>query len=143
MANGQQKAQDNLSNFVTWVSTMSDDDFRQIIHRGKLNRAELAKAVGCGKSAFNQNPALKKALGDLESRLRKSKVLPPLVETMSQSAPKEYEVSSRQNVLLIKKNSELERQNIELKAKLKEMEKKLERFGELNETLAEMGFMQR
>ena len=37
----------------------------------------------------------------------------------------------------------LERENIELKAKVKELENKLERFGELNETLSEMGFMLR
>ena len=37
----------------------------------------------------------------------------------------------------------VEAENIELKAKVCELEKKLERFGELSETLAEMGFMPR
>lgn len=37
----------------------------------------------------------------------------------------------------------LERENLELKVKVKELAIKLERFGELSETLAEMGFMPR
>jgi hypothetical protein len=39
--------------------------------------------------------------------------------------------------------SSLEAENIELKAKVKELEKRLERFGELSETLSEMGLMPR
>ena len=39
--------------------------------------------------------------------------------------------------------SVLEAENIELKAKVKELETRLERFGELSETLSEMGFMPR
>ena len=50
MANGQQKAQQNLDAFQTWVATQSDDDFKQIAFRGQLNRIEVAKGVGCGKS---------------------------------------------------------------------------------------------
>ena len=42
-----------------------------------------------------------------------------------------------------KRISALEAENIELKAKVQELKSKLERFGELNETLCEMGFMPR
>ena len=59
----------------------------------------------------------------------------------TKNEPKEYDNSSRKTALLAKHNSNLERENIELKAKVKELENKLERFGELNETLSEMGFM--
>ena len=52
--NGQQKAQQNLNNFQAWVATQTDDDFKQIVVRGNLNRGEVAKAVGCGKSALTQ-----------------------------------------------------------------------------------------
>lgn len=38
---------------------MADDDYRQIVHRGKLNRNEVAKGVGCAKSALLQNPKLR------------------------------------------------------------------------------------
>ena len=66
MANGQQKAQQNLDAFEVWRVTQTDDDFKQIIFRGQLNRGEVAKTIGCGKSALNQNPALKEALLALE-----------------------------------------------------------------------------
>ena len=47
----QQKAQQNLEAFAVWRATQTDDDFKQIIFRGQLNRGEVAKAIGCGKSA--------------------------------------------------------------------------------------------
>ena len=52
MANGQQRAQQNLDAFLQWQATQSNDDFKQITLKGQLNRTEIAKAVGCGKSAL-------------------------------------------------------------------------------------------
>jgi hypothetical protein len=60
MVGGQQKAQQNLDAFEVWIATQTDDDFKKIALRGQLNRIEVAKGIGCGKSALNQNPALKK-----------------------------------------------------------------------------------
>ncbi|MGB0784313.1 MAG: VPA1267 family protein [Marinomonas sp.] len=92
MANGQQRAQQNLEAFEAWQATQTDDDFRQIAFKGKLNRIEVAKGVGCGKSALNQNPALRKALKALEDGLRDKGVLPPLIEAAKKDAdkPKQY-----------------------------------------------------
>lgn len=145
MANGQQKAQVNLAAFLTWQATQADEDFKQIIFRGQLNRLEVAKAVGCGKSALSQNPALRKALKELEDKLREKGVLPQLSESAKKDAdkPKQYDSTANRKLLDSKRLSTLEAENIELKAKVKELESKLERFGELNETLAEMGFMPR
>lgn len=145
MASGQQKAQQNLESFEVWKATLSDDDFKQIVFRGQLNRIEVAKGVGCGKSALNQNPALRKALQALEDSLRKKGVLPPLTESAKKDAdkPKQYDNTSNRKLLDSKRVSVLEAENIELKAKVKELEGKLERFGELSETLSEMGFMPR
>ena len=70
MASGQQKAQQNLDAFQVWVATQQDDDFKQIVFRGQLSRIEVAKAVGCGKSALNQNSDLRKSLKQLEDNLR-------------------------------------------------------------------------
>ena len=36
MANGKQIAKENVDKFVAWAATKSDDDFRQMIHRGNL-----------------------------------------------------------------------------------------------------------
>ncbi len=145
MANGQQKAQQNLDAFQTWVATQSDDDFINIMYRGQLSRGEVAKAVGCGKSALRQNPALKKSLENLEESLRERGVLAPLsVSTKSEFLDrKEYDHTNNQRLIDSRKVGLLEQENIELKAQVKELKSKLERFGELSETLSEMGFMPR
>ena len=145
MANGQQKAQQNLDAFHVWAATQTEEDFTQITFRGQLHRGEIAKAIGCGKSALTQNPALKEALKLLEDNLREKGVLPPLTESAKNNAdkPKQYDNTANRKQLNAKRVSVLEAENIELKAKVKELEGKLRRFGELNETLSEMGFMPR
>ena len=145
MASGQQKAQQNLDAFLAWSATQTDDDYRQIAFRGQLNRIEVAKAVGFGKSALNQNPDIRKYLKKLEDNLRDKGVLPPLTDTAKKEAdkPKQYDNTANRKALDSKRSSSLEAENVELKAKIKELEGKLKRFGELSETLSEMGFMPR
>jgi hypothetical protein len=145
MASGQQKAQQNLDAFLEWSATQKDDDYKQIGFRGQLSRTEVAKAVGCGKSALNQNPDIRKHLKKLEDNLRDKGVLPPLTDTAKKEVdkPKQYDNTVNRKALDSKCSSSLEAENIELKAKIKELEGKLTRFGELSETLSEMGFMPR
>lgn len=145
MASGKQKAQQNLEAFEVWKATQTDDDFRQIVFRGQLNRNEVAKGIGCGKSALNQNPALKLALKELEDELRSNSILPPLTEAAQKEVdkPKAYDNTANRKLLDSRRVSSLEAENIELKAKIKELEKRLERFGELSETLSEMGLIPR
>nr|WP_024592195.1 VPA1267 family protein [Pseudoalteromonas sp. TB13] len=145
MANGQQRAQQNLNAFQAWSATQTDDDYKQIAFRGQLSRTEVAKAVGFGKSALNQNPDIRKHLKKLEDNLRDKGVLPPLTDTAKKEVdkPKQYDNTANRKALDSKRSSSLEAENIELKAKIKELEGKLKRFGELSETLSEMGFMPR
>lgn len=105
----------------------------------------MAKGIGCGKSALNQNPALRKALKTLEDNLRDKGVLPPRSESAKKDTnkPKQYDNTANRKLLDSKRVSALEAENIELKAKVKELKGKLERFGELSETLSQMGFMPR
>ena len=145
MANGQQKAEEYVKNFQLWASTQTDADFTRIIYRGQLNRGEVAKAVGCGPRALTQNPRLRSGLHKLEDRLREEKVLPQLTESAKATAeePKEYDQTVNRSIQDSQQKSRLEVENIELKAKLIELEKKLEYFGELSETLSEMGMLPR
>ncbi|MDA4331239.1 MULTISPECIES: VPA1267 family protein [Gammaproteobacteria] len=145
MASGQQKAQQNLEAFEVWKATQTDDEFKQIVFRGQLNKIEVAKGIGCGKSALTQNPALKKALKALEDELRSKGVLPPLTDAAkkNEGKPQAYDNRANRKLLDSKRVSSLEAENIELKAKVRELEKRLERFGELSETLSEMGLMPR
>ncbi|HHX8681486.1 TPA: VPA1267 family protein [Vibrio diabolicus] len=145
MANGRQKALENLKAFKVWEATQTDDDLKQIVFRGQLNRIEVAQRIGCGKSALYQNPDLKKALEALEDELRAKGVLPPLTDAAKNNAdkPKAYDNTANRKQLDSKRVSSLEAENIELKAKVSELEQRLERFGELSETLSEMGLMPR
>ena len=145
MANGRQKALENLKAFKVWEATQTDDDLKQIVFRGQLNRIEVAQRIGCGKSALYQNPDLKKALEALEDELRGKGVLPPLADAAKNNAdkPKAYDNTANRKLLDSKRVSSLEAENIELKAKVSELEQRLERFGELSETLSEMGLMPR
>lgn len=78
MANGIEKARENVRAFEFWKAAQTSESYRQLIHRGKLNRGEIAKAINCGRSAFTQNPELNKRLCSLETELRKLGVLPAL-----------------------------------------------------------------
>lgn len=141
MSNGQERARQNLSAFQSWVATQTDDDFKQIIFRGQLNRGEVAKAIGIGKSALRQNPAIKSALENLELSLRDRGVLPELTETAwaQRSEPKRYDPSVNQRAMETRRLSVLEQENIELKARVATLEAKLKRYGELSEVLTEFG----
>jgi len=141
MSNGQERARQNLSAFQTWVATQTDDDFKQIVFRGQLNRGEVAKAIGIGKSALRQNPAIKTALENLEQNLRDRGVLPELTETAQaqRSGPKRYDPSVNQRAMESRRLSVLEQENIELKARVATLEAKLKRYGELSEVLTEFG----
>jgi len=116
MASGQQEAQQNLEAFEVWKAAQTDDDFKQIVFRGHLNRIEVAKGV-----------------------------LPPLTDAAKKNAdkPQAYDNTANRKLLDSKRVSSLEAENIELKAKVKELEKRLERFGELSETLSELGLLPR
>ena len=134
MANGQQIAAENLSSFIIWQATMTDDGFRQIVFRGGLNRGEIAKACDFGKSVLTQNPKVKAALQALEDDLRARNVLPQLSEKakITKAEPKQYDKTASQRIRDAKRVAELEQKVLELEARLK-------RFEELSEVLLEMG----
>ncbi len=141
MANGQQKALRNSSAFDIWSATQNDEDFRQIVHRGQLNRGEIAKAIGIGKSALRQNPAIKESLERLEQELRDRGVLPSLTKSAQaqQSEPKRYDAGANNRAAESKRLSTLEQENVELKARVATLEAQLKRYAELSEVLYEFG----
>lgn len=143
----QEKGERYFELFKTWESTMSDGDFADIVYpsTGKLNRGQIKKLSGVSGEAIKNNSKVKDALEALEDRLRKKGILPPLSETgkKAQNTPKKYDNTANRNLLDSKRVAVLEAENIELKAKVKELEGKLERFGELSQTVSEMGFMPR
>ena len=143
MANGQERAQQNVFAFDQWVATQTDDDFRQIVHRGQLNRGEVAKAIGCGKSALRQNPALRDRLEQLEIVLRDREVLPEeSASTKAKSSePKEYDSKKTENLLNASRLSSLEAELVELKTENKQLKARLARYEELSEAMTDWGFL--
>lgn len=141
MANGQEKARQNLAAFQQWVATQADEDFKQIVFRGQLNRSEVAKAIGFGKSALRQNPAIKQALKTLEDELRDRDILPSTAEQAQaqKSAPKAYAPSVNKSNMESKQLASLEHENAELRVRVAVLEAKLKRYGELSEVLTEYG----
>ncbi len=138
MASGQQKAKENLDKFLSWKATKSDADYKDMVFRGGLSRTEIAKQTGIGKSALNQNPALKDALLELEDYLRNVGILPiktddNIVKPAQKTAPIR-DKNARKVKTLEAENNKLRNEVLELKAKL-------ERFSELEEVLNEMGLI--
>ncbi|WP_111911720.1 VPA1267 family protein [Aeromonas media] len=145
MGSGAEKAKETIKAFELWMATQTDDSYRQLSYRGNLSRGEIAQAIGCGRSALVQNPGLRRQLQQLEYQLRERGVLPPLSAqaTASIDHPRAYDPTAHRRLLDTKRVSTLEQENIELKAQLRELKARLERFGELSETLAEMGILPR
>ena len=140
----QQKGKEIVEEFDRWVALQTEDDFRQIVFRNKLNRREIAKAIGCNTSALNQNKTLKDRLMKLEMRLRPplSTVLPALADDADNdlNAPQKYDNSKSKSIRESNRLARLEIEVNKLKARNKLLEdslKKYERMAEVAETLVE------
>lgn len=142
MTGGRQKAEENVLAFEQWVSSMRPEDFKHITFRGKLHRGEVAKAVGCAKSALQQNPRLKEGLERLEVWLREQGIL-SLVAT---DEPQEERIagqaagsSLQQSDTTVAKLHRMEQRILALEAENRALKQQLSRFTELSAVLAEMG----
>ncbi|MCB8747009.1 hypothetical protein LHU53_08825 [Rhodoferax sp. U2-2l] len=140
--NGQQRSEQNLAAFVSWVAGKTDPDFREMVMRGQLSRQEIARECGFAKSVLLQNPRIKDALRDLEEQLRLRKVLPPLVETSPAEAPEPTTPNPRASAdkALMKR---LESENAALRAELSLVRGDLERFRLMDDVLCSTGRLPR
>ena len=141
--------------FQEWMATMTDDDYRQIVRGGKLNREQIAKGVGIAKAALRQNPRVAQMLVDLENGLRIRGVLPPMTDEgkkkVNQPSPYFQEATSRsidarRVAKLERKNLELKTENSSLRKENSSLKKELEefrRYKEVAEAIAELGIMPR
>lgn len=142
VASGKQLAEQNVATFNSWLAAKTDDDFRQMVHRGALNRVEIAKECGFAKSALDQNPRIKAALKTVEDGLRERGVLPPMVAKDPESdnqTPMVREPGRQRAMLEIERLRRLEQENASLRAENSELKHQLERFTVLSEALATTG----
>jgi hypothetical protein len=134
MNNKLTSGEKSVQAFIAWQATMTDDDYRQIVFRGSLNRSEIAKGCGIAKAALRQNPSVKSLLDKLEKDLRERGVLPELTELAKTAAtkPKLYDRTSSERARQSRRVTELEQEVLELRARLR-------RYEELSEELAKSG----
>lgn len=119
----------------------TDGDYRQMVRGGVLNRKEIAKECGFGRSVVDQNPRIKAALHQLETDLRYRGILPPpalSVNKEDNELPRRVEGSHRSadDRALI---TRLENQNACLRAEVAELKSQLERYASIHEALTKTG----
>jgi hypothetical protein len=140
--NGQQRAEQNLATFLSWVASKTDLDFREMVMRGQLSRQEIARECGFAKSVLLQNPRVKDALRLLEEQLRSRKVLPLLVESSLADTPEPTPPNPRAAADKARLKR-LESENASLRAELTLVRGDLERFRLMDDVLCSTGRLPR
>lgn len=134
---------ENLTAFLEWSSTQVDDDFRQMIRGGQLNRREIGKGAGITTQCLTKNPRVKAALEVLEKSLRERGVLPsPAPEESAQDKPlRPYDPKANTSLKADQRVSALEKEVVALKAEVAQLKASLSRYGELSEVIGELGLI--
>ena len=140
MPSGRQIAKINYEIFESWIMSRSNDELKLIIHRGRLNRREIAISCGFCRSAIDQNSAIRKKLLEVEDLLRKDKILPEKVK--SWQTPRRHK-SAHIVETEDQRIRKLETDNALLRAENSELKNKLSSFAIIAEVLAETGRMSR
>ena len=138
---GQQKADQNLTTFLSWVASKSDADFREMVLRGQLNRKEIARECGFAKSVLLQNPRVKESLRSLETQLRERDILPPVADPAT-PAP----VTDTPNPRAAADKARLKRleaENAALRAEVMELRGQLQRYRLMDDVLSTTGRLPR
>ncbi|OLQ69865.1 hypothetical protein BIT28_07560 [Photobacterium proteolyticum] len=133
--------------FTEWAASQSDQDFKNIEHRGQLKREDIKNQCGFGRSILGSNPDIKRDLAKLEKDLRARGVLPKKVKdnvntnkkASSNPNSEEYDQSASNTKALIRRNQQLEAENLQLKADNARLKRALEPYREVAEVLAETG----
>jgi hypothetical protein len=140
--NGQQRSEQNLATFLSWVASKTDLDFREMVMRGQLSRQEIARECGFAKSVLLQNPRVKDSLKELEEQLRERKVLPPVVKLSEGDAPQPVAPNPRAAADKARLKR-LESENASLRAELTLVRGDLERFRLMDDVLCSTGRLPR
>ena len=142
MANGQQIAEQNFQVFTAWLSSRTDEDFRQLVTRGSLSRKEIAAQCRYSVSCLNQNPRIKSALSAKEAALRESGVLPAVAGKLDDRAITLSDVpqpNSPRRSLDAERLRRLEQENASLRAENRQLKQELERYAVIREVLSMTG----
>lgn len=129
----------NFDSFQAWRRSKTNEDFRQLEHRGKLNRVDIARECGFARSVCDQNPRVRNALAELEEWLRTEGVLPE----KSDSAGCNSGLLQSGRSVDAERLRRLESENALLRAEVSDLKRRLSRFEVMSATLAETGRLPR
>ncbi|MHB8354293.1 MAG: VPA1267 family protein [Burkholderiales bacterium] len=139
MASGRQKGEENVTRFISWMTSKSDAEFRDMATRGQLSRQEIARECDFARSVLIQNPRIRELLRAQEDELRSRGVLPPRVESpksdpdLPASQPSTHTMADQQRL------KRLEAENAALRAEITKLRADLNRYRILDAILAETG----
>ncbi|MFH4481285.1 hypothetical protein [Vibrio diabolicus] len=132
----------NLDKFNAWAAAVTEEDLKQMVYNGRLNKAEIAQQAGFSYSAWKapeKNPtakALHEALYEFEATLEWLKFLPEKAEN-----PLQGEVKSINGDPLLNENRMLKKQNSALKDEIIRLKAQLDKLSEMKETVIKLGLM--
>lgn len=152
MTNTAHLAAQAVAAFNAWIVERDlAGDWADYIRGGKLNRSEVAKECGFGRSAWVQNPGLAQALASVEQRLAdqgiltrgvlKLEELPEEVRAEIGAAQEGAKRAMAARGSLEKRVKSLEEQNAVLRAANRDLTEKLRRSMFAEQHLAETGRM--
>lgn len=141
--NGHQIAEENYQKFLSWISSKTNSDYKQMVLRGRLCRKEIAAECGFCQSVINQNPRIKKALLELEDKLREKGILPEKVEKSKEDKLPTRNINHAKNQRDSIRLNKLEQENAALHAENQRFKETLKRYQLLEEVIAETGRMSR
>lgn len=140
--NGQQRSEQNLATFLSWVASKTDEEFREMASRGQLSRQEIARECSFAKSVLLQNPRVKEELKALETQLRVRKVLPPVaIESENQATPQP--APNPRAAVDKARLKRLESENASLRAELIQLRAALDRYRLMDNVLCSTGRLPR
>ncbi|MFA7279549.1 MAG: VPA1267 family protein [Sterolibacterium sp.] len=146
---GKQIAAVNVKRFNDWIADReAAEDWKNYIRNGQLNRSQIASECEFALAVVRQNPAIKTALGALETRLRDSGILPDQ-KTAQKAAKAVVEATAlasdnrlqSQLQAAYHRIKQLEEQNAVQKVEIKSLRESLTKFKHLDQHLATTGRM--
>lgn len=138
--NGQERAEQNFRAFQAWATSRADADYREMVTQGRLNRGEICRECGFGRSALVQNPRIREALRELEEQLRARGILPVQAPVVAVPLRQKGQIQAATEAERLRK---LEAENVGLRAELSELRRRLKRFEAMETLLAETGRLAR
>ena len=133
------KGRENVKKLIKWYRGSNENDIKEFMRRGAINKTAIAKELGFSKSTFGSNKRLKKVLSIIDASISSgsNKIGANYPNTM-RSVSDSIENSKLINELN-KRVLELEHVNASLKVQVLDLKSKLKNLKYLDDYLDENG----